>query len=102
MSSIKKRNKITVQSFIKMKAAGKKIVMLTAYDWFTARLLDQANIDSLLVGDSAANVIHGHESTLPIDLETPRHRRHPGECPPANHGKGLTAVKPSAPPHPTV
>ncbi len=70
MSSIKKRNKITVQSFIKMKATGKKIVMLTAYDWFTARLLDQANIDSLLVGDSAANVIHGHESTLPIDLET--------------------------------
>lgn len=61
--------KITVQTFINKKAKGEKIVVLTAYDYFTAKLLDQAGIDSVLVGDSASNVIHGYDSTLPITME---------------------------------
>ncbi|MFQ6008564.1 MAG: 3-methyl-2-oxobutanoate hydroxymethyltransferase [Candidatus Zixiibacteriota bacterium] len=63
------RKKITVQTFINKKAKGEKIVVLTAYDYFTAKLLDQAGIDSVLVGDSASNVIHGYDSTLPITME---------------------------------
>jgi len=52
-----------------MKARGEKIAVLTAYDYFTAQLLDEAGIDMLLVGDSAANVIHGYSSTLPIGMD---------------------------------
>jgi 3-methyl-2-oxobutanoate hydroxymethyltransferase len=52
-----------------MKASGKKISMLTAYDYSFARIFDAAGIDVLLVGDSASNVMAGHETTLPITLE---------------------------------
>jgi len=52
-----------------MKASGTPIAMLTAYDYTLARILDQAGVDVLLVGDSASNVMAGHETTLPITLE---------------------------------
>ena len=69
MSTHRPRKKTTVQSFIAKKANGEKITVLTAYDAFMARLLDHAGIDGILVGDSASNVIHGYETTLPIPLE---------------------------------
>jgi 3-methyl-2-oxobutanoate hydroxymethyltransferase len=52
-----------------MKSKGEKIAMLTAYDFTSARIVDEAGIDIILVGDSAANVMAGHETTLPITLE---------------------------------
>lgn len=69
MSSIKNRKKTTIQTFINKKAKNEKITVLTAYDHFMAGLLDSAGIDSILVGDSASNVIHGHSSTLPITMD---------------------------------
>jgi len=69
MSVIRKRKKVTVRTIGRMKKRGDKIAVLTAYDYFMAGLLDQAGIDIILVGDSAANVIHGHTSTLPIGME---------------------------------
>ena len=60
---------ITTQSLQEMKATGRKISMLTAYDFSFAQIIDKANIDIVLVGDSASNVIHGHETTLPITLD---------------------------------
>jgi 3-methyl-2-oxobutanoate hydroxymethyltransferase len=70
MSKINHRKKVTVNTFIDKKTKGEKIAVLTAYDYFIAKLLDQAGVDSILVGDSASNVIHGHDSTLPITMET--------------------------------
>lgn len=64
-----KTNKITVQVLRKMKTAGEKISMLTAYDYTMGRLLDQAGVDAILVGDSAANVMAGQETTLPMTIE---------------------------------
>jgi 3-methyl-2-oxobutanoate hydroxymethyltransferase len=61
--------RITTNTLQKMKASGKKISMLTAYDFSFARLIDGAGIDVILVGDSASNVMAGHETTLPITLE---------------------------------
>ncbi|MEW5923653.1 MAG: 3-methyl-2-oxobutanoate hydroxymethyltransferase [Candidatus Zixiibacteriota bacterium] len=61
--------KITVSTFIKKKKQGEKIAVLTAYDYFTAKFLDKAGVDSLLVGDSAGMVIHGERSTLPITMD---------------------------------
>lgn len=61
--------RITTQTLQEMKASGIKIAMLTAYDFTSARLLDGAGIDVLLVGDSASNVMAGHETTLPITLD---------------------------------
>lgn len=61
--------KITTHTLRQMKAAGEKISMLTAYDYTMARLLDEAGVDVLLVGDSAANVMAGYETTLPITLD---------------------------------
>ena len=52
-----------------MKMRGEKISMLTAYDFSMAKIFDEAKIDVLLVGDSASNVMHGHETTLPITLD---------------------------------
>jgi 3-methyl-2-oxobutanoate hydroxymethyltransferase len=52
-----------------MKSKGEKIAMLTAYDYSMARIIDQAGIDIILVGDSASNVMAGHETTLPITLD---------------------------------
>lgn len=61
--------RITTQTLQEMKASGVPIAMLTAYDYTSARILDKAGIDILLVGDSASNVMAGHETTLPITLE---------------------------------
>ncbi len=61
--------RITTNTVQKMKAAGKKISMLTAYDFSFARIFDAAGIDVILVGDSASNVMAGHETTLPITLD---------------------------------
>ena len=69
MSSIKDRKKTTVLSFGAKKARGEKITVLTAYDCFIAGLLDRAGVDCILVGDSASNVIHGFDSTLPITMD---------------------------------
>lgn len=69
MSVTGKERKITTHTLLKMKASGKKISMLTAYDFSFARIFDAAGIDILLVGDSASNVMAGHETTLPITLD---------------------------------
>ncbi len=61
--------KITTKSLFEMKANGEKISMLTAYDFTMAKIVDSAGIDVILVGDSASNVMAGHETTLPITLE---------------------------------
>src|SRR5690606_26949945 len=61
--------KVTTLTLQKMKEAGEKISMLTAYDFSFARIIDQAGIDVILVGDSASNVMAGHETTLPITLD---------------------------------
>ncbi|MCB0506125.1 MAG: 3-methyl-2-oxobutanoate hydroxymethyltransferase [Cyclobacteriaceae bacterium] len=61
--------KVTTHTLHEMKQKGEKIAMLTAYDYSMARLLDSAGIDVLLVGDSASNVMAGHETTLPITLD---------------------------------
>jgi 3-methyl-2-oxobutanoate hydroxymethyltransferase len=61
--------KVTVPEIVKMKLAGKKIAVLTAYDFSFARILDDAGIDILLVGDSVGSVVQGQESTLPVTLE---------------------------------
>lgn len=60
---------ITIETLRQMKARGEKIACLTAYDYPTARLLDQAGIELILVGDSAANVVAGETTTLPITME---------------------------------
>lgn len=69
MSTYKEVKKVTTNTLQKMKADGEKISMLTAYDFSFARLFDQAGIDVILVGDSASNVMAGHETTLPLTLE---------------------------------
>jgi len=69
MSVQKEAKKITTNTLLKMKANGEKISMLTAYDFSFARIFDQAGIDIILVGDSASNVMAGHETTLPITLD---------------------------------
>jgi len=70
MSTAKKEYKrITVKSLIEMKKNGEKIAMLTAYDYSMAKIVDDAGIDIILVGDSASNVMAGHETTLPITLD---------------------------------
>ena len=61
--------RVTTKTVQEMKEAGVPIAALTAYDYTSARLLDQAGADVLLVGDSAANVMAGHETTLPITLD---------------------------------
>jgi len=61
--------KVTTNSLQEMKQKGEKISMLTAYDYTLARIIDRAGIDVILVGDSASNVMAGHETTLPITLD---------------------------------
>lgn len=61
--------RVTTQTLQEMKAAGVPVAMLTAYDYTSARILDGAGVDVLLVGDSASNVMAGHETTLPITLD---------------------------------
>ncbi len=70
MSIAKKEYKrITTKSLVEMKRNGEKIAMLTAYDYTMAKIVDHAGIDIILVGDSASNVMAGHETTLPITLD---------------------------------
>ncbi|MBX7093303.1 MAG: 3-methyl-2-oxobutanoate hydroxymethyltransferase [Flavobacteriales bacterium] len=70
MSFAKKEVKrVTTHVLAEMKARGEKISMLTAYDFSMAKLIDEAGIDVILVGDSASNVMAGHETTLPITLD---------------------------------
>ncbi len=69
MSVHKNVKKVTTHTLQEMKNAGEKISMLTGYDYSTARIIDEAGIDVILVGDSASNVMAGHETTLPITLD---------------------------------
>jgi len=70
MSTHKKEvKKVTTHVLQEMKSAGERISMLTAYDFTMAKIVDDAGIDVILVGDSASNVMAGHETTLPITLD---------------------------------
>ena len=69
MSVHKNLKKVTTHSLLEMKNARKKISMLTGYDFSMARIIDEAGMDIILVGDSASNVMAGHETTLPITLD---------------------------------
>jgi 3-methyl-2-oxobutanoate hydroxymethyltransferase len=66
---IKEVKKVTTNTIQKMKVAGEKISMITAYDFSFAKIFDEAGIDIILVGDSASNVMAGHTTTLPITLD---------------------------------
>ena len=63
------KKKITTKTFAEMKQAGEKVTMLTAYDFTTAGIIDSAGIDSILIGDSASNVMAGNANTLPISVD---------------------------------
>jgi 3-methyl-2-oxobutanoate hydroxymethyltransferase len=69
MSVHKELKKVTTHQLQEMKRRGEKISMLTAYDYTMAKIIDHAGIDVILVGDSASNVMAGHETTLPITLD---------------------------------
>jgi 3-methyl-2-oxobutanoate hydroxymethyltransferase len=69
MSVNKEVKRITTNTLQKMKSQGEKIAMITAYDFSFAKIFDATGIDVILVGDSASNVMAGHETTLPITLE---------------------------------
>ena len=69
MSVNKQIKKVTTNTLLRLKSNGEKISMITAYDFSFAKLFDAAGIDVILVGDSASNVMAGHESTLPITLD---------------------------------
>ncbi len=60
---------VTVGKFAAMKRQGRKITMLTAYDYPTARILDESGVDGILVGDSLAMVVQGHSTTIPVTLD---------------------------------
>ena len=61
--------RVTTNTVIEMKEKGEKIAVLTAYDFLTARLLDEVGIDMIIVGDSVSMVFHGHETTLPMTMD---------------------------------
>ena len=69
MTNSKEYKRITVKSLVEMKSNNEKIAMLTAYDYTMAKIVDGAGVDVILVGDSASNVMAGHETTLPITLD---------------------------------
>ncbi len=68
-AATKEIKKVTTNVLQRMKASGEKISMLTAYDFSFAKIIDNAGVDVILVGDSASNVMAGHETTLPITLD---------------------------------
>lgn len=68
-STPERPTKVTTQTVVEMKQQEQKISMLTAYDYTMARIIDQAGIDVVLVGDSASNVMAGHETTVPMTLD---------------------------------
>ncbi|MCP4568684.1 MAG: 3-methyl-2-oxobutanoate hydroxymethyltransferase [FCB group bacterium] len=69
MSVISKAKKVTTRTFFRKKRKGEKLAVLTAYDYYTARILEQSGVDSLLVGDSLNMVLYGHKSTLSAELD---------------------------------
>ena len=69
MSIHKEVKKVTTHTLQKMKMNNEPVSMITAYDFSFARIFDKAGIDIILVGDSASNVMAGHETTLPITLD---------------------------------
>ena len=64
-----KQDRVTIKVLEEMKSNNEKISMLTSYDYSFAKIIDSAGIDIILVGDSASNVMAGHETTLPITLD---------------------------------
>lgn len=68
-AATKEFKRVTTHTLQKLKSAGEKISMITAYDYSFARLFDEADMEVILVGDSASNVMAGHETTLPITLD---------------------------------
>lgn len=66
---MERRKPVTTGTFRKMKREGQPITMVTAYDYPSAKLADEAGVDAILVGDSLGNVVLGHESTIPVTLE---------------------------------
>ena len=81
--------RVTTQTLQEMRAEGTPIAMLTAYDYTSARILDEAGVDVLLVGDSASNVMAGHETTLPITLD---HMIYHAQCVVRGVGRALVVV----------
>ncbi|MBT8489551.1 MAG: 3-methyl-2-oxobutanoate hydroxymethyltransferase, partial [Deltaproteobacteria bacterium] len=73
MSKEGKMNKVTTSVIRTMKKNGEKITMLTAYDYSTAAVMDEAGIDMILIGDSLAMVVLGYDSTLPVTMEDMLH-----------------------------
>jgi 3-methyl-2-oxobutanoate hydroxymethyltransferase len=69
MSVNREIKRVTTHTLMMMKSQGQKISMLTAYDYSFAKIIDESGIDIILVGDSASNVMAGHETTLPITLD---------------------------------
>lgn len=69
LDSNKQSRSVTTLTLQEMKKAGRKITCLTAYDALMARVLDEAGVDLLLVGDSLGNIVQGHETTIPVTLE---------------------------------
>ena len=69
MTNPKEYKRVTIKSLVEMKSNDEKIAMITAYDYTMAKIVDGAGIDVILVGDSASNVMAGHETTLPITLD---------------------------------
>ena len=68
-NTVDNKRKVTTARLLDMKQRGEKIAMLTAYDYSMAKLIDEAGIDAILVGDSASNVMAGNMTTLPITLD---------------------------------
>ena len=66
---VEDERKVTTKRLLEMKQSGKKIAMLTAYDFTTASIVDQAGVDVILVGDSASNVVAGNVTTLPMTID---------------------------------
>ncbi|MGH2571651.1 MAG: 3-methyl-2-oxobutanoate hydroxymethyltransferase, partial [bacterium] len=62
-------NHVTIRTLLSMKKKGEKIAMVTAYDYHSARVVDAAGIDVILVGDSLGMVIQGHENTIPVTVD---------------------------------
>lgn len=69
--------RVTITKLKQMKEQGEKITMLTAYDYITARIIDEAGVDIILVGDSLGNVVLGYETTLPVTMEDMLHHTRP-------------------------
>src|SRR5213593_542238 len=68
-NSNKERKKVTVADFLKMKAQGQRIVMVTSYDYPTSTIADDVGVDSILVGDSYGMVVLGYDTTIPVTVE---------------------------------